>query len=280
MQHVFTHHEVDANQFVRLLDLKTQELYYGKIVDRYMQFCAAAGRSDTLDQAFASLSIQDGQPVEPIFSTFAQRETMLSDKASQTPKELSIIMLAMRKIREAIVATSRTDAFALRAYLFIIRATILVKSMESYHPALHHLLRNIHPKSPLSAPEQHEFVGYYILDAACRQKNIALAYELRNQYHHRNARVDMVIHALVHENWFIYWKVQKLVDGYQKRLMEWGNDDMRKHALKCLGRSYLKAEKTYVEKAAGRDWEQLKKQDNVGWELTGNIVTIRRPRGG
>lgn len=62
--------------------------------------------------------------------------------------------------------------------------------------------------------------------------------------------------------------------------MEWGNDDMRKHALKCLGRSYLKAEKTYIEKAAERDWEQLKNQDNVGWELTGQIVTIRRPRGG
>lgn len=245
-----------------------------------MQFCATAGRSDVLDQAFASLSIQDVRPVGPIFSTYAQQETMLFEKAPQISKELSIIMLAMRKIREAIVATSRTDAFALRAYLFIIRATILVKSMEGYHPALHHLLHNIHPNSPLSAPEQHEFVGYSILDAACRQKDFALAYELRNQYNHRNARIDMVLHALVHENWFMYWKVQRLVDGYQKRLMEWGNDDMRKHALKCLGRSYLKAEKTYIEKAAERDWEQLKNQDNVGWELTGQMVTIRRIRGG
>ena len=125
---------------------------------------------------------------------------MPSEKPPQVSKELSIIMFAMRKIREAIVATSRTDAFALRAYLFIIRATILVKSMEAYHPALHHLLHNIHPVSHLSAPEQHEFVGYSILDAACRQKDIALAYELRNKYHHRNARVDMVLHALVHEN--------------------------------------------------------------------------------
>lgn len=243
-----------------------------------MQFCAAAGQSDTLDQAFASLSIQEVQPAGPIFSSYSQPETILSEKAPQICKELSMIMLAMRKIREAIVATSRTDAFALRAYLFIIRATILVKSMEAYHPALHHLLHNIHPDSPLSAPEQHEFVGYSILDAACRQKDIALAYQLRHQYHHRDARVDMVLHALVHENWFMYWKVQRLVDGYQKRLMEWGNDDMRKHSLKCLGRSYLKAEKTYIEKAAQRDWEQLKKQDKVGWELTGHIVTIRRPR--
>lgn len=262
---------------IRLLDFKTQEVYYGKIIDRYMQFCAAAGRSDALDQAFSSLSIQVIQPIGP---NYTQRGSMLYENAPQIAKELSIIMLAMRKIREAIVATSRTDAFALRAYLFIIRATILVKSMEAYHPALHHLLRNIHPHSPLSVSEQHEFVGYYILDAACRQKDLALAYELRNQYHHRNARVDMALHALVHDNWFMYWKVQRLVDGYQKRLMEWGNDDIRKHALKCLGRSYVKAEKTYIEKAAERNWDQLKIQDKVGWELNGHIVTIRRPRVG
>lgn len=62
--------------------------------------------------------------------------------------------------------------------------------------------------------------------------------------------------------------------------MKWGNDDMRKHALKCLGRSYFKAKKTSIENAAERDLEQLENQDNVGWELTGQIVTTRRPRGG
>lgn len=261
---------------VRLLDFRTQEVYYNRILDRYMQFCATAGRNDALDQAFTSLTIQDGRPNDAISSFQAPHSSTGSTPASQPSKDLSTIMLAMRKTREAIVATSRTDAFALRAYVFIIRATILTRHMESYHPALLHLLRNIHPSSALSASEQHEFVGYYILDVACRQGDLAAAYEIRNKYHYEDARVETVLQALVHDNWFMFWRVQRLVDGYQKRLMEWSNDSMRKHALKCLGKSYLSAEKVYVEKAAERDWEQLKKMDSVGWELNGEIVTIRR----
>lgn len=259
---------------VRLLDFRTQEVYYNRIVDRYMRFCATAGRGNALDQAFASLTIQDGRPNDAIPSSQAPHNLMESMQTPQTSKELSTIMLAMRKTREAIVATSRTDAFALRAYLFIIRANILTK--ESFHPALLHLLRNIHPFSSLSASEEHEFVGYYILDVACRQGDLAAAYELRSKYHYKDARVETVLQALVHDNWFMFWRVQRLVDGYQKRLMEWSNDSMRKHALKCLGKSYFGADKAYVEKAADRDWEELKKKDSVGWELDGEIVTIRR----
>lgn len=262
---------------VRLLDFRAQEVYYSRIVDRYMQFCASAGRSDTLDQAFASLTIQDGQLITDATSSFqTPRDSKEPTPTPQTSKELSTIMLAMRKTREAIVATSRTDAFALRAYLFIIRATILTKHMESYHPALLHLLRNIHPSSALSTSEQHEFVGYHILDVACRQGDLAAAYELRNKYRYKDARVENVLQALVHDNWFMFWRVQRLVDGYQKRLMEWSNDSMRKHALKCLGKSYFSAERAYIEKAAERDWEQLKIKDSVGWELNGEVVTIRR----
>lgn len=258
------------------MDLKTQEVYYNQLVDRYMHFCAAAGRSDALDQAFASLSIQNPDANCTVFNPETSRIATLAAKPPQTSKELSIIMLAMRKVREAIIATRRTDVFALRAYLFIIRATILTKHMESYHPALIHLLRNIHPCSALSIFEQHEFVGYHILDVACRQQDLAAAYALRNKYRFKDARVESVLQALVHDNWFVFWKLQKLVDGYQKRLMEWGNDSMRKHALKCLGRSYFSAEKVYIEKVAERSWGQLKSQDNVGWELNGDIVTIRR----
>ena len=251
-------------------------MFYNKVVDRYMQFCATTGRSDALDQAFASLSILNPDATNTRSKPEVSPSNNLPTKLLQTSKELSIIMLAMRKVREAIVATRRTDTFAQRAYLFIIRATILTKHMESYHPALVHLLRNIHPYSALSVSEHHEFVGYHILDVACRQEDLSAAYELRNKYRYRDARVEMVLQALVHDNWFVFWRVQKLVDGYQKRLMEWGNDTMRKHALKCLGRSYFSAEKAFVEKVAERDWGELKSQDNVGWELSGDVVTIRR----
>ena len=241
-----------------------------------MQYCARAGRGNALDKAFASLSLLDGDAADRPIAVQSPAETVLSEDEPYTTKELSTIMLAMRKVREAIVASSRVDAFALRAYLFIIRATILTKHMESYHPALLHLLRRIHPSSPLSVSEEHEFVGYYILDLACRQSDLAMAYKVRNMYKYKDAKVKIVLEALAHDNWYIFWNIQRSVDGYQKRLMEWVEDDMRRHALKCLGKSYLSAERMYIEQVAGRSWEQLQMKDNVGWELNGDAVTIRR----
>lgn len=200
----------------------------------------------------------------------------LSGVDVQRTRELSVILLAMRKIREAVVASSRTDLFALRAYIFIIRAAISTNQVESYHPALSHLLYKLHPCSSLSAPEEHEFVGYYILDLSCRQSDLARAFEVRNAYRYRDATVEMVLRALVHGNWLIFWKIEQLADIYQKRLIEYGEDKVRKNALRCLGRSYLSVEKAYVERVAGRDWEKLREQECSGWDLEGETITIRR----
>ncbi len=261
--------------FNRLLDLKTQESYYNKIVERYMKFCASTG-GDSLDKAFASLTLSG--TTNGSIAPNGTRES-LHNSPPDTSAELAIIMMAMRKLREAIFASRRTDAFAQRAYIFIIRAAILTKHMESYHPAMLYLLNGIHPLQPLPAPELHEFVGYYILDLACRQGDCASAYAVRNQYEYKDRRVELVLGALVHDNWCVFWRMRRAVDGYQKRLMEWAEDGLRVHALKCLGRTYLTVEKVYIERVAERTWEDLRKENGVGWELDGEKVIVRRVKG-
>ena len=262
----------------RLLDFKTQESYYGKILERYMQFCAAAGHGDGLAKAFASMSLNGGAStnVPPIH---VRSIASIPGQAPDTSKELSTILMAMRKLREGLVASARTDSFAQRAYILIIRAAILTRHMESYHPALLHLLRRIHEATPLAASEHHEFVSYYILDLACRQGDLAAAYTARTLYQYRDQRVDQVLKALAHDNWYSFRMTGTLVDGYQKRLMEWADDGMRKHALKCLGKSYLSVEKAYVERVTDREWDILRETNKVGWQLEGNKVIIRRIKG-
>lgn len=186
--------------------------------------------------------------------------------------------MAMRKLREAIVATSRTDEFAQRAYMFIIRTTILLKHWESYHAALLYLLRRIHLHTPLSATEVQEFVGYYILDLACRQGDLHAAYKVKHDYKYSDRKVDRVVYALVHDDWFVFWMVQRKVDGHVRTLMSWSEGQMRMHALKCLARSYFTAEKDFVERSTNLEWTALVKDMEVGWELDGDKVTIRRPK--
>lgn len=240
-------------------------------MERYTRLTSSKVRADDVNATFASLSL-DGAS-----DSGAGVAMPVSDRQLvNTDRELSTIMQAMRKLREALVASARRDTFARDVYVFIIRATISAKHMESYHPALLHLLSRIHPVVPLLTSELQEFLGYYILDLACRQADLGSAFAVRYRCAYSDERVDTVLKALVHGNWWVFWRMKDEVNEYQKRLMEWADDQMRKHALECLGRSYLKAEMAFVEKASNRDWENLRKVDKVKWELTGEVVMIRR----
>lgn len=243
-----------------------------------MHFCAAAGRRDNaLDKAFASLSLDTGGPKTSSNPTLLLENVALSP-GIDVPSELAILMMSMRKLREAIVASSRMDLFSQRAYVFIIRAAILTSTYESYHPALLHLLYKIQGRTPLPAPELHEFVSYHVLDLACRLGDYEETYRARKKWQFNDKRVESVIKALVHDNWVEFWSIRGAVDGYQRKLMGWAEEGIRRHALKCLGRSYLTVDKNYVEQCAGRTWEELKLKNSVGWDLEGERVTIRRMR--
>lgn len=70
------------------------------------------------------------------------------------------------------------------------------------------------------------------------------------------------------------------MDGYLRCIMEFATERMRLHALKCLGKSYMSADKEFVERSGDARWEELV-EGGVGWELvegTGRVV-IRKPKG-
>ncbi|KZF19793.1 hypothetical protein L228DRAFT_271112 [Xylona heveae TC161] len=296
----------------KLLDPKAQEMYFTNIVARYTKFCGRAGTSENLDKAFALLSLNESAPkgsgpgagsgtTTPSNASPADKNvspTSARSGTNTTPsppkkknnnnnnndpevlnKELSVILMALRKLREALVATSRIDAFAQHAYLFSIRASILVQHYESYQPALLHLLHRIHLLHPLPPPDLHECVGYLVLDLACRQQNIGAAYAAKIQYKYSDRRVELILKALAHENWYAFWRLRQAVNGYQTRLLQPAEQELRLHALKCLGRTYFTVEKPYLERSTDMSWEELTRGGlQVGWVLEGDKVVIRRPK--
>lgn len=262
-----------------MLDLKTQERYYTKIVERYMTFCSDAGRRDELLRRFSSLDIASlsasSLPAAAEHLAGPSVETLQSPAKS---KALSDVIAALRKLREGVVASKRTDDFAVQAYLFCIRLSVLVKQPESYHPAILHLLRTIHPRQPLTSVEFQEVVSYLILDTACRRRQLDEAFVLRQQYGLRDAKVGTVLAALVHDNCVAFCRVKRAVDGHKARIMEWAEADLRTHALKCIGKTYMEVEVEFLERMTGSTWDELKKNDGVGWELDHTRVTIRKPK--
>ena len=200
-------------------------------------------------------------------------------KPLEDSKELSIILDAMRKVREGIVASHRVDDFARQVYMFVIRTTILLKHMPSYHPALLYLLHSIHPVNPLVITERDEIVGYYILDLACRQNDLALAYEVRHRYKHYNPVVGLTLRALVHGDWLMFWKLKASMDVYQQRLMDSADNRIKNIALKALEKSYLKIQVTFFECAIKCSWDELTEQDKLSWMLQGQTMVKRRTQG-
>lgn len=161
--------------------------------------------------------------------------------------------------------------------MFIIHASILTRSWESYQPALLYLLRDIHCVTPLSQPELQEFTGYRILDLACRQGDLLDAMTVLSGYGITSRKVKAVIKALVQDDWVRFWRVRRAVDGYLRAIMEFAVERMRLHALKCLGRSYMSVDKAFVERSGDARWEDLVK-GGVGWELQDSTVMIRKPK--
>ena len=242
-----------------------------------MTFCSDAGRGDELLRRLARLEIsQAGNAQRPV-ATNNVNEANTTPDASQ--KDLSILMMAMRKLREGIVASNRVDEFSIQAYIFCIRLSILVKHMESYHPAILHLLKKMHPVLPLSATELQEFVGYLVLDLACRQNELAQAYSVRNNYKLHDSKVNAVLQALAHDNYCLFWRVKRTVDGHKAKIMEFVEDDIKKQTLKCLGRSYLNIDLPALEQYTNTSWPILTKDYGVGWQLEGTKVIIRKPKG-
>ncbi|KAI1482339.1 hypothetical protein K445DRAFT_313519 [Daldinia sp. EC12] len=268
----------------RLLDFKTQERYYTKIVERYMTFCSDAGERDELLRRFASLELSSNykhenliaKPVTDPSSPVSSRPSTAPATIPTNTKGLSDVLSALRKLREGIVASKRVDDFAIQVYLFCIRLSVLVKHPESYHPAILHLLRRIQPLHSMTSVEMNEVVGYLVLDTACRRNNLAEAFAVRHKYRLRDAKVDMVLDALAHDNYIEFNRLKRRVDGHKIKLLEYADEGMRKHLLKCFGRAYLSVDLDFLESCVDSKWESLTAVDGVGWELDGGKVVIRK----
>ncbi|KAI1179318.1 hypothetical protein F4777DRAFT_469214 [Nemania sp. FL0916] len=260
----------------RLLDFKTQERYYTKIVERYMSFCSDAGERDELLRRFAALNVSsaDAPSNRSVPKSVTPSSTGVDDLHALTD-----VLSALRKLREGIVASKRVDDFAIQAYLFCIRLSVLVKHPESYHPAILHLLRRIHPLHSMTTLELNEVTSYLVLDAACRRNNLSEAFALRHRYRLADAKVDAVLDALTHDNYVQFKRLKQRVDGHRAKLLEYAEDTMRKHLLKCFGRTYLSVDLSYLETCAGCSWPRLTSEDGVGWELDGSKVVIRKVKG-
>lgn len=101
---------------------------------------------------------------------------------------------------------------------------------------------------------------------------------VKREFGVKDYRITQAILALVHGNYWSFRATKRKVDLYKGRLLEDAEKRMRIDTLKCLGKTYFTLELSYVETVIGMQWEDLRKEYQVGWELDDarEIVTLRR----
>ncbi|KAJ5584496.1 uncharacterized protein N7459_004296 [Penicillium hispanicum] len=274
----------------KLLDHQAQKEYFDKIVARYMQFCAQ--HSKDLDAALASLPISSSGDAtsNPPAAQPLSRSKPAEPGVPPPSAELSTLLLSLRKLREAVLATAATTPvdFSQRVHVFSIRLSVLAQHPPSYFPSLRYSLDKLHSTShPLPDSEVKEIVSYLILDYACRQGDMVSAFELRararREHGFQSQHIDHVLAALMQDNWVIFWQVRKSVDSYLRAVMNWAVDRVRRHALKAVGSAYLNVPVDWIlSGCTGNDeawtWERLVETEKLGWQKEGDTIIIRRPK--
>ncbi|RAH48072.1 uncharacterized protein BO95DRAFT_409082 [Aspergillus brunneoviolaceus CBS 621.78] len=270
----------------KLLDHKAQKEYYKSIVERYMAFCALHAKD--MDAAWTSLprSASDDATKNPPAS-LPTRPTGTSTPSAAS--ELSTILLSLRKLREAVLATASTIPiiFSQQVHLFSVKIAIRAQHPPSYTPSLRYLMEELHtPSHPLPDSDLKEVISYQILDSACRQQDLGAAYELRararRKYAFNSSTVDEVLHALAHDDWVIFWRIRRGVDSNMRAVLNWAEERVRRHALKAVGKAYLNADSKWITEGCTGEkeltWEKLVELEKLGWEKEGDKIIIRRPK--
>ncbi|KAL4896971.1 hypothetical protein BDV59DRAFT_82453 [Aspergillus ambiguus] len=271
----------------KLLDYTAQKNYYAQIRQRYVEFCAR--HAEDLDAAWASLPTSASGDATKNPPASLPRTKTANPQGPSASTELSTLLLSLRKLREAVLATASTvpASFSQQVHFFSIKLSIQAKHPPSYFPSLRYLLETLHtPSHPLPESELRDVTSYLILDYACRQDDLVAAFEWRAQarrrYSFQSETIDRVLTALAHDNWVVFWQVRREVDSSLRAVMDWAADRVRRNALKAVGGAYLNVGVRWITEGCTGDsswtWEKLAEKEGLGWQKEGEKIIIRRPK--
>ena len=252
-----------------------------------------SGHADTVSTALKNLSLASPQVED--------------DWSSCNQDELAVILSAMRKLRESLIATKRYDGFAVTAYLFIIRSTISLQHDE-YHPALLHAVNVLIRQCDVADHDRDELIAYEVLDLAGRQNAVREAWEYawhknlftstgvsqqcRNdevqqalRQHRQSLR--LTLKSAIHHNVLMFHHHWTYLTSNERLLLQPLEQRLTVYAVACLSRAYFTAETKFVEKALNTSLSDKMKfvrdsyrllEGTKEWHVEEDKVVFRRPR--
>ncbi|BFZ58762.1 hypothetical protein PYCC9005_005827 [Savitreella phatthalungensis] len=190
----------------------------------------------------------------------------------------------LRKLREAITASGREDAFAVLVFERSARYAVSRDHPEAYLPALRHLLFHLYTRKAVK-PDQ-DLVQAYLLHLLCvmddlhgylqEQEQLVLS-DMIDPTHTTSTQIMLV---MVRGDPLSYNKILRdAASTLCVRLIEHAREKVYRRALAVTGAAYMQAPISLLDAAVDSDrWR--KHAEETGWVIDGenDRVIIRAPR--
>lgn len=185
--------------------------------------------------------------------------------------------MALRKLREAILATKRRDGFARAVFVYSIRVGIQLRSMETYHAALLYYVRSLCDASPATSREREECQLYHVLDLACRLRDMQRACAAMDKFGLWSSTVGESLHSIITNNWSRFWYCYHLSTDLQRKLLDNMAETIRDHAFASLQRSYFTVDRPFAERCFGQPVDAVSTKYKL--QVEGDTIVLRRHKG-
>ncbi|KAK9448051.1 uncharacterized protein V1518DRAFT_456781 [Limtongia smithiae] len=255
-------------------DAALQARYFTYLQQQYLLACAAAPGSDALRRTFERLSLGedggDNDDDEAAAAAAAARESALRR-----------VLLGLRKLRQAILASGPPSAFGKDVFMFSVNVAVPTGQHEQYVPAMKWLLDDA--SALLTNAEAREVGALLTLHLAHFSNDVPAAFGAMQRY---NVFGDLALRQVVHawaDRDYVLWRrlFRRESDPARRRMMDFGDRQMAMETLKRIGAAYFFMPQQDVEALAGLPWRDCVEKLGCGWrrEEQGRIVIReRRPR--
>ncbi|KAK9235514.1 hypothetical protein V1525DRAFT_260991 [Lipomyces kononenkoae] len=258
-------------------DPDLQQRYFALLQRKYLAICADAPGVDALRRTFQTLTVGTSTTTTEDAVDLGRDRT---DEDAARKMALDQVVLGLRKLREAVIASGPPTPFAKKVLLFSVRVTVLLGHYQSYLPAMKRLLDDVHPVIALSAAERYEIGGLYVLHLVHFSNDLTAAYHAMHQYDlFDDLALRQVLRAWADVD-YVLWRrrYDGEPDSGRRRIMAFGDRTMAIETLKRLGTAYFFMQKDEIERFTGRQWTDCVQKLGCGWRLeeTGRVVMRER----
>ena len=199
------------------------------------------------------------------------------------------VLIDLRKLREGIVASGRSDEFVIDVFECSIRCALLGNELDSFLPAARYLLTDVYNVLTTGSATSnrlclkdcsfhqrcHAICELYLLHL-CSMDDYSEFVHQRSIMKDERSIADAVLSSLVQGNWIRWAKIRRQANSLQLVLIDKTAYKMQRHAVSSIGACYLSVNLDWVKTICHDVWEQH--SEACGWQVSDSTITIKQPK--